>query len=41
MSEPSNGKSYRPRGALVIAGVLTGMILFTWIAMTLLAAARS
>ncbi|HYW75828.1 MAG TPA: hypothetical protein VFA48_04280 [Gammaproteobacteria bacterium] len=40
MSKQPEDQDYRPRGALVIAGILTGVILFTWIAMTLLAVAR-
>jgi len=41
MQEDGDDKSYRPRGAVLIAGVLTLMILFTWITLTIVAWVRS
>lgn len=41
MQEDGDDKNYRPRGAVLIAGVLTLMILFTWITLTIVAWVRS
>lgn len=41
MQEDGDEKSYRPRGAVLIAGVLTLMILFTWVTLTIVAWVRS
>jgi len=41
MQENAGEDKYRPRGAVLIAGVLTFAILFTWISMTILAWIRS